>query len=174
MLPHQLSGGQLQRVNIARALALQPKLVICDEPLSALDKSLQAQILHLLRDLQDQMGLTYLFISHDLNVVEYFSDRVLVMYLGQVVETCTSNDLYAEPLHPYTQLLLASMPGRKKPSETTSPSSSELPSPLNPPSGCRFRTRCPLAMEVCAVERPAVRHPRPGHVVACHLYSADQ
>ena len=169
--PHQMSGGQLQRVNIARALALQPRLVICDEPVSALDKSIQAQVLNLLKDLQEQLQLTYLFISHDLNVVEYMSDHVLVMYLGHVVEACSSEALYREPLHPYSQVLLSSIP--KVDAEAREPVASlsgDIPSPLNPPSGCRFRTRCPFAMDICAKERPIMRQPEPGHGVACHLY----
>ncbi|MFN8524670.1 MAG: oligopeptide/dipeptide ABC transporter ATP-binding protein [Chloroflexota bacterium] len=172
--PHQMSGGQLQRVNIARALALEPKLIVCDEPVSALDKSIQAQVLNLLKDLQSELHLTYVFISHDLNVVEYMSDRVLVMYLGQVVESCESSELYGHPLHPYTQLLLASMPSTD-PHERTEydPTGGELPSPLNPPSGCRFRTRCPSVLEICCVERPVERFPRAGHAVACHLYADE-
>jgi peptide/nickel transport system ATP-binding protein len=177
--PHQLSGGQLQRVNMARALALEPRLVICDEPVSALDKSIQAQVLNLLKDLQEQLGLTYLFISHDLNVVEYMSDQVVVMYLGQVVEACSSEDLYHEPLHPYTRVLLSSIPQVKEHSTSRAASldknaTGEIPSALNPPSGCRFRTRCPLAMDICAEERPALRHPVAGHAVACHLYEPDR
>jgi oligopeptide/dipeptide ABC transporter ATP-binding protein len=172
--PHQLSGGQLQRVNTARALALEPKLIICDEPVSALDKSIQAQVLNLFQDLQEQLGLTYLIISHDLNVVEYVSNRVLVMYLGQVVEECSSEELYRNPLHPYTRVLLSSIPQVDPDARrAVPPLSGEIPSALNPPSGCRFRTRCPFAMDVCATERPAVRYPADGHAVACHLYDPD-
>jgi oligopeptide transport system ATP-binding protein len=172
--PHQLSGGQLQRVNTARALALEPKLIICDEPVSALDKSIQAQVLNLLLDLQAQLGLTYVFISHDLNVVEYVSDRVVVMYLGQVVEQCSSDELYRNPLHPYTRVLLSSIPQvDPEPRRRVEPLGGEIPSALNPPSGCRFRTRCPFAMAICATERPAVRQPADGHAVACHLYDPD-
>jgi peptide/nickel transport system ATP-binding protein/oligopeptide transport system ATP-binding protein len=172
--PHQMSGGQLQRVNIARALALEPRIVICDEPVSALDKSIQAQVLNLLKDLQQELNLTYIFISHDLNVVEYMSDRVLVMYLGQVVESCASDELYKNPLHPYTRVLLSSIP-KTDPDErsTLEAASGEIPSPLNPPSGCRFRTRCPSAMEVCAQERPVMRQPIVAHDVACFLYESE-
>src|SRR5688572_15839026 len=146
--PHQMSGGQLQRVNIARALALEPKVVICDEPVSALDKSIQAQVLNLLKDLQQELKLTYIFISHDLNVVEYMSDRVLVMYLGHVVESCSSEELYRNPLHPYTRVLLSSIPKTDPDARVSHEQvSGEIPSPLNPPSGCRFRTRCPSAMD---------------------------
>lgn len=168
--PHQMSGGQRQRVNIARALVLGPKLVVCDEAVSALDKSIQAQILNLLKDLQKNKSLSYVFISHDLNVVEYMSDKVAVMYLGQVVETCSSGDLYREAMHPYSQALLASLPRVDAKAEDPPMLEGELPSPMAPPSGCRFRTRCPFAMDECSVEPPPLNEIRPGHWVACHLH----
>jgi peptide/nickel transport system ATP-binding protein len=172
--PHQLSGGQRQRVNIARALALRPRLVICDEAVAALDKSVQAQVLNVLQDLQAAHGLTYLFISHDLNVVEYMSDRVSVMYLGHVVETADADDLYRRPLHPYTQALLAASP-RLDPDARADDGmvEGELPSPLNPPSGCRFRTRCAYAMDVCSQRRPPLLQVDSGHQVACHLHASE-
>jgi peptide/nickel transport system ATP-binding protein len=171
--PHQLSGGQRQRVNIARALALQPRLVVLDEAVSALDKSIQAQVLNLLTDLQDEYQLTYVFISHDLNVVEYISDEVAVMYLGQVMEKTSATALYEKPLHPYTQLLLSSIPSLD-PAESTrdtplQQNEGEIPSPINPPSGCRFRTRCPRAQDVCATEEPMLRKLADGHFAACHF-----
>ena len=168
--PHQMSGGQRQRVNVARALSLSPKLVIADEAVSALDKSVQAQVLNLLSDLQQSLQLTYLFISHDLNVVQYMADRIIVMYLGQVVEDCESSELYARPLHPYTQALLASIPDVDPDKQVDERElEGEIPSPLNPPSGCRFRTRCPIAVAECAESRPVLKNAAEGHKVACHL-----
>jgi peptide/nickel transport system ATP-binding protein len=168
--PHELSGGQRQRVNIARALALHPRLVLLDEPVSALDKSVEAQVLNLLMDLKEKFGLTYVFISHDLNVVQYISDRVLVMYLGQVAEQGPVEAIYDRPAHPYTQALLASRPSMDPARRRTEPPlTGDPPNPINPPSGCRFRTRCPHAEAVCADRAPVAAELGGGHEAACHM-----
>jgi peptide/nickel transport system ATP-binding protein len=169
--PHQFSGGQCQRISIARALVLEPKMLICDEPVSALDVSVQAQVLNLLEDLKAKYGLTMVFIAHDLAVVKNVSDRVCVMYLGKVCEVAPSDDLYDRPAHPYTSRLLDSIPvpnPEVKP-DPTNRIQGELPSPMAPPSGCRFRTRCPIAQERCASEEPQLRDIGQGHYVACHF-----
>ena len=172
--PHEFSGGQRQRIGIARALILRPKLVVCDEPVSALDVSVQAQIVNLLSDLQGELGLTYLFIAHDLGVVKHISTRVAVMYLGKVIEVADKKSLYARPLHPYTQALLASVPvthpsQRKRAAGGRPALAGDIPTALAPPSGCRFHTRCRYVMPVCRVEEPAMRPAGPGHEAACHL-----
>ncbi len=168
--PHELSGGQRQRINIARALALRPRLVILDEPVSALDKSVEAQVLNLLADLKERFGLTYVFISHDLNVVQYISDRVLVMYLGQVAEIGPVEAIYSRPAHPYTRALLASRPSMDPANRRTEPPlSGDPPNPINPPSGCRFRTRCPHSEDVCAKIPPLPADLGGGHLAACHM-----
>jgi peptide/nickel transport system ATP-binding protein len=169
--PHELSGGQRQRINIARALALHPRLVVLDEAVSALDKSVEAQVLNLLQDLKQSFGLTYVFISHDLNVVRYMSDRVMVMYLGEVVEIGDSESLFANPRHPYTRALLSSIPSMDPDRRTEVPAlSGDPPNPINPPPGCRFHPRCDYASTICQQAVPALTSVSPHHRVACHLH----
>ena len=167
--PHQFSGGQRQRIGIARALAVRPAFLVCDEAIAALDVSIQAQVINLFMRLREDLGLTYLFISHDLGVVEHLSERVVIMYLGRVVEVAATEELFARPNHPYTVALLAEVPRIDRRGQTFTPVKGEIPSPINPPSGCHFHPRCPHAMERCRAEQPVLREIAPGRYSACHL-----
>lgn len=175
--PHEFSGGQRQRIGIARALAVNPEFIVCDEPISALDVSIQAQVVNLLEELQQKMGLTYLFIAHDLSMVRYISDRVAVMYLGSIVELADSDELYENPIHPYTKALLSAIPipdpeiQRKRERIVLQ---GDVPSPINPLKGCKFVDRCPMATEKCRAERPALQEVKPGHYVACHHWENNE
>ena len=174
--PHEFSGGQRQRIGIARALAIEPEFIVCDEPISALDVSIQSQIINLLHDLQQQLGLTFLFIAHDLNIVKYISDRIAVMYLGNVVELASSDDLYAHTLHPYSKALLSAVPIPDPSAEAQKHRqilSGDVPSPINTPKGCNFAGRCPVACDKCRESKPQLREIRPGHFCACHLVEPE-
>ncbi len=171
--PHQFSGGQRSRIGIARALAVKPEFMVCDEAVAALDVSIQAQILNLFMELRASLGLTYLFISHDLGVVEHLSDRVVIMYLGRVVESASAEEIFRRPNHPYTQALLLQVPRLESRKTQFQPVKGEIPSPLEPPSGCHFHPRCPHALARCKAEAPALREIAPGHLAACHLNSSS-
>ena len=174
--PHEFSGGQRQRIGIARALAIEPEFIVCDEPISALDVSIQSQIINLLHDLQQQLGLTFLFIAHDLNIVKYISDRIAVMYLGNVVELASSDDLYAHTLHPYSKALLSAVPIPDPSAEAQKHRqilSGDVPSPINTPKGCNFAGRCPVACDKCRESKPQLCEIRPGHFCACHLVEPE-
>lgn len=170
-LPHQISGGQRQRIGIARALMVEPEFLVCDEPVAALDVSIQAQVINLFMDLRERRNLTCLFISHDLGVVRHISDRVAIMYLGRIVEIASRSDIYARAAHPYTQALLAEMPDVKRQRRSFAPIKGEIPSPLAPPSGCTFHPRCPHATDICRTSAPGLTHIAPGHQAACHHIS---
>lgn len=171
--PHEFSGGQRQRIGIARALSVEPEFIVCDEPISALDVSIQAQVINMLKELQEKLGLTYLFIAHDLSVVKYISDKVIVMYLGTIVESADAERLYANPMHPYTKVLLSSIPvadPQKSRKTQRIMAQGEISSPINPKPGCRFAGRCPYTKEICRKVSPALKEIEPGHQVSCHLF----